>query len=550
MDTPFSRRNFLKASATALAALGVIAPVAGCKGAQDGGEVAGGVLSYGIQNPTGIEPYTLEDENAMAVCYQLFDPLTRYDPDAKDLVPCVAKEWKSNEAADEWTFTLRDDVTFHDGTKVTAQSFVYAWTRLVSPASAETPSAVSYHLSMIEGYDELVNGGVDEFAGVSAPDDTTLKVKLSSPYADFPYVCSTCTLAPVPESAGDDYHKYALAPVGNGPFKMKGQWKDGQFVEMERYDGYYGEKPKIDGVLFTIFRDTQTAYKEVEAGSCDCSNVPLNQTTQSKDKYGEAEDGGYVANPGHQYFSGDMLYTQYLVYNMEAPELADVRVRQALSLAVNRAAICKTAYQGSAVPATDIIPLPIAGSQEDTWPTSYDPEKAGKLLDEAGFPAGADGKRGLKISLMTNAANDKIEYEAILSDWGKVGIEATMDRIEYAAMLDKYYSGDFIVAARGWYADYPIADNYLYPLFSSNSSDNMSHFKDETFDKKILAARAVVDDEERLKAMHECDAYVASLMPVAPLNWRGLAKCATARCHDFQISPQILPMASKMWLES
>lgn len=547
MNIQLSRAQFLKASAATLAAWGVASPLAGCKT----GSGAEAVLVYGIQNPTGIEPYTLEDENAMAVCYQLFDPLTRYNPQTQELDPLVAKSWESNETADEWTFHLRDDVTFHDGSKVTAASFIYGWTRLVNPKSYDTPSAVGYHLSMVDGYDQLVSGENVEFTGLSAPDDTTLVVKLSAPYADFPYVCSTCTLAPIPEGmgTGDNYQSYAAAPVGNGAFKMKGEFKDGQYVELERYEDYWGDVPKISGVRFTVYRDVLTSYKEVEAGSCDCSNVPLNQCMQSKETYGEAEDGGYVANPGHQYFSGEMLYTQYLVFNMGAQEIADIRIRQALSLAINRDAICTNVYQGSAEPATDIVPPAIAGSTPDTWPVEFDRDRAGALLDEAGYPADSNGRRGLAIQLMTNAANDKTEYEAIISDWDAIGIDASINQLEYAAMLDNYYSGNFVVAARGWYADYPIADNYLYPLFSASSSDNMSHFDDPEFDRMILAARAVRDDQERVDAMHACDVYAAEKLPIAPLNWRGLAKCATARCHDFRITPQILPVAAQMTIE-
>lgn len=552
MTTTIQRRHFLQA--TGVAAAAAAAALVGCKQSGQGGgqgEQSGGVLSYGIQNPTGVEPYTLEDENAMAVCYQLFDPLTRYDPTTQELVPCMALSWESNDTADEWTFHLRDDATFHDGSKVTAASFVYGWTRLVDPSTTDTPSAVAYHLAMVDGYNELVSGEAVEFAGLAAPDDTTFKVRLSAPYADFPFVCSTCALGPIPEGRGrdDDYHTFATAPVGNGPFKIKGEWKDGQYVELEAYEGYWGEKPKVAGVLFTVFRDFITAYKEVEAGSCDCTDVPINQTPQAKERYGEAEDGGYVANPGHQYFSGEMLYTQYLVFNVQNPLVSDVRVRQALSLSINREAICSTVYQGAGTPATDIVPPAIAGSTPNTWQCAFDREKAGQLLDEAGYPADANGRRGLSIQFMTNSANDKTEYEAMIADWDAVGIDASIDQVEYAAMLDRYLSGDFTVAARGWYADYPIADNYLFPLFYSGSQDNMSHFKDEKFDSMILAARAVEDEEKRIAAMHDCDAYAASLMPVAPLNWRGLAKCATSRCHDFRITPQILPQAASMYLE-
>jgi peptide/nickel transport system substrate-binding protein/oligopeptide transport system substrate-binding protein len=266
------------------------------------------------------------------------------------------------------------------------------------------------------------------------------------------------------------------------------------------------------------------------------------------EEYGECDEDGYVSNPGHQVYTGTMMYTQYLVFNVENDVIKDEKVRRALSVAINRQAICDTIYEGSATPASDIIPQAIAGSQEGTWATDYDPELAAQLLDEAGYPADADGKRGLSIELMTNAANAKEEYEAMISDWGAVGIDATMNRVEYATMLENYLSGSFQVAARGWYADYPIADNYLYPLFDSASSDNMSHFSDPTFDEMITKARAVVDDQARVEAMRECDEYVAAIMPIAPLNWKAISRCSTARCNDFQITPGIQPIMARMWL--
>lgn len=506
----------------------------------------GGTLSFAIQNPTGIEPYTSEDENALAVVYQLFDPLTRYNPDTQELEPCIATAWSSNDDATEWTFTIRDGVTFHDGTPCDAPAFKRAWDRLTNPEGAGTASALAYHLSMVKGYDEQVAGNADGLSGIACPDDHTLVVTMSKPYADFPYVCSLTTLGPVPECALEDHEAYRLAPVGNGAFQMSGQWEDGQYVDLVRYDGYWGEPALLDGLHFGIFRDNLTSYTEVKAGSCDNSVVPAAQMAQAQEDYGVAENDGYTSQPGAQVFMGEMLYTQYFVYNMDDPVIGgDVRIRQALSYAVNRQAICDNVYMGSAYPAEDIVPRAIAGSSEGHWPVRHDPDLAGQLLDDAGYPADADGRRHLAVTLMTNAAYAKEEYEAMIADWDAIGLDATMDRVEYAAMLDNYYSGNFMVATRGWYADYPIADNYLYPLFASASSDNMSHFKDEAYDEMIAAARATLDADERAAAMSACDAYVAEQLPVAPLNWKAISRCSSARVHDLTITPQVQPVLVK-----
>ena len=540
----FDRRTFLKGGL----ALGGLAAVSGCgkSSTSASSTSSGGKLTYDIENPTGIEPYTLEDENAVSVAFQLFEPLTFYDFEKGELQPLVAESWSVNDTSDEWTFKIRQGITFHDGTTVNAKSFKYGWERLCNPNSADTPSALSYHLAMIEGYDDAVNGTADSLAGVTCPDDYTLQVKLSIPYADFGYVCSAPVLSPIPECAKDNYSTYALAPVGNGPFKMKDTWVDGQYIEIERYDGYWGDKPLIDSARFSIYRDSMTAFKELQAGSLDCSIVPANQTKTTIQDYGEAENNGYTAQPGKQFFSGTMYYTQYLVFNVGASPISDIRVRQALSLSVNRQAICDNIYEGSATPAGDIMPEAIEGSDQTMWEyASYDIDKAKALLDEAGYTADANGKRDLSIELMTNAANAQEEYESMQSDWSALGLDVTINKIEYAAMLDNYLSGNFQVAARGWYADYPIQDNYLYPLFYSSSSDNMSHYSSAEFDAAITAARAITDHDARVAAMKEVDRLVANDLPIVPLNYKSLSRCASKRTSNFTVSPQILPYLSK-----
>ena len=547
-----TRRTAIGASAAA-----AISALAACKksdsadASTDGGST-GGTISYHIESPTGIEPYTLEDENAVAVAFNLFDALTYYDFETEELTDLVAESHTHNDTDDLWTFKIRKGTKFHDGSEVTAKSFQYAWNRLCSPKTSENPSNVSYHLSMVKGYEDVASGAADELAGVTCPDDYTLQVELSQPYADFDYVCAAPVLSPIPEGAGagDDYKDFSLAPVGNGPFKMVGKWEDGQYVDVERFEDYTnGELPKVAGVHFGIYRDAQTAYKELEAGSLDCSLVPITATKQCKESYGEAEDG-YTAEPSKQFLGGTMLYTQFLVFNMNDEVMGDVRVRKALSLAINRQAICDAIYEGSAKPADDIIPEAIEGHKDGAWEyAAYDPDKAAELLDEAGYTADADGKRNLSFKFMTNAANTQDEYDSMVADWVKLGIDASIDKVEYASMYQSYLDGTFSVGARAWYADYPIADNYLYPMFASGRDDNVSHFADSKFDEMISAARSVADHDERVAAMQECDAYVAEQMPYAPLNYRALGRCASNNVKTLTVTPQILPLLDQAELK-
>ena len=134
----------------------------------------------------------------------------------------------SNDDATEFTFKIKK-AKFHNGDDVTSKSFKLGWERLVNTKSAVAteygPSEVSYHLSMVEGYDDLLAGNATELSGVTCPDDETLVVKLASAYADFPFVASHPALAPVPECAESDVKSFYLAPVGNGPFMMDGKWR-------------------------------------------------------------------------------------------------------------------------------------------------------------------------------------------------------------------------------------------------------------------------------------------------------------------------------------
>lgn len=431
---------------------------------------------------------------------------------------------------------------------MTAKSFAYAWRRLCNPSAGEQPSNVSYHLAMVKGYEDVTAGTATELSGVTCPDDYTLQVELSQPYADFDYVCAAPVLSPVPEGAGtgDDYTAFAHSPIGNGPFKMKGEWEDGQYVETEAFADYAnGEAPKVAGVRFNIYKDSNTAYKELDAGSLDCSLVPITATKQAKDSYGESEDG-YTATPDHQFLGGAMLYTQFLAFNVNDPVMSDVRVRQALSLAINRQAICDAIYEGSAQPADDILPSSMEGYREGAWAyAAYDPDKAARLLDEAGYAADANGKRNLSFKFMTNAANTQDEYQSMQADWQKLGIDVEIDKVEYAAMYQSYLDGTYSVGARAWYADYPIADNYLYPLFHTGNGDNVSHFADDKFEQLIDAARATADHDERVKAMQAANDYVSKLVPYAPLNYRALARCTDRRVSSLTVTPQILPLLSE-----
>ena len=540
-----NRRTFVKGglAASAMAALAACGKKGGDTSAASGSAAEGGTLNYYINNPSAIDPYDLEEDQGMMVGYQLFDALTTYDFTKNELVGLAAESWDVNDAADEFTFHLVKGAKFHDGTTVTSKSFKQGWERILNPnTSTEHASAIGYHLAMVDGYSELSAGEADELKGVTCPDDDTLVVKLSQPYADFPYVCMHPALSPVPDCALEDFDTFFFAPVGNGPFKMDGKWEDGQQINLVRFDDYsYGEKAKLDGVHFNIQKDVQTAYTEFQAGNLDVAQVPTTQLKDAISQYGESEDG-YTATTGKEVLTGDELSIYYLMLNVNDEQLKDKDLRHALSLAINRQAICDTVFEGTREPAGGIVAPGIKGYVENEWADSrYDVDAAKKILDEK-YPADANGKRNLSIALTYNLDGDhKAVMEMVMADWSALGIETSSNTAEWASILSNTYpNADFQVGRLGWIADYPIMDNFLYPLFVTGGDNNYGQYSNADVDKGLLDARAIASDDDRVAKYQEVDKLIAEDMPVIPLFYYKHQMVCSQRVKSLYMDPQKL----------
>ena len=530
-DQPMMGRRAFIGGAMAASALAALA-ACGKKGGEASGSASsgstsssGGTLRYYINNPVSIDPYNGQETEGVRVIYQLFDSLTLYDYQKEKLVPLAAEKWESNDDATEFTFTLKD-AKFHNGDPVTSKDFKRAFERIVNPNSAVakkyTPSVIAYHLSTVEGYDELSAGSADELTGVTCPDDKTLVIKLTSPYADFPYVMSHPSLAPVPEAGDKDVDSYYLAPIGNGPFKIKDgtKWEDGQTIELERFDDYYGGKATLSGVTFSIQKDLETAYKEFQAGNLDFAQVPVAQIDAAKKDLKEAKDG-YTVTPDGGVLLGAENATYFIACNNQAEPFNNTKLRQAVSLAINRDNLCDVIFKGTRQPADNVVPPTIHGYEKGAWPyCKYDKEAAEKLLDEAGYPKDSSGSRGLKLKLSYNLDGGHKEImESVMQDLSDVGVDVESDTGEWKAILQQYHDKQYQFGRLGWTADYPIMDNFLYPIFCTDSigGDNYSFYSNAEVDKGIKEARTITDDDERLKKQQEVCKMIGEDSPVIPL---------------------------------
>ncbi len=437
--------------------------------------------------------------------------------------------WKKGGEVNGQTVIQEDSTTSHNGDAVDAASFKRGWERIVNPKMA-TPSEINYHLAPVKGYDEFLKGTATEMEGLKAVDDTTFEVTLSSSMADFLTVCTHSALAPVPQAALDDPESFLVAPIGNGPFKMDGQWVADQYINVVRFDDYYGEKAKLDGINFSIQKDPDTAFREFEGGNIDMAQIPTGRFNETIEKYGKSDDG-YTVTPGHQTLTGAELSVYYLAINIE--KMPDKNLRHAVSLAIDRQSICDTLFEGTRIPADSVIPTVLDPDGSNAWADCrYDKDAAQKLIDD-------NGLAGTEVTLSYNSGGGHEDIMSMVqSDLEAVGLKVQQESQEWASYLQKLKGGDFTMGRLGWIADYPTIDNMLYPNFYSTADNNYSKYKDDEVDQGIDDARQIADEEERKAKLREVNQLIGEDMPIVPLmfyahNWVG-----SERVESLYLDPQ------------
>ena len=528
-----SRRTFVKGSlaASALAALAACGKNNNAASTNDGTVKAseGGTFKFYISDPVAIDHYNLQESEGTQVGHVLFDSLVEWDWDKGEVKAKAAESWEINDDNTVFTFHLKD-AKFHNGDPVTSESFKRGWQRLVD-TTMTTPGEIGYHLAPVVGYDEMAAGEATELTGLTCPDDKTFVVTLKEPMADFLAVCCHPGLAPAPQAAIDDAANYLLAPIGNGPFMMDGKWESGQYINVKRFDDYYGDKPALDAINFSIQKDPKTAYSELEAGNMDFCQIPTGRFAELTEKYGSSVDG-YTISPSRQTLAGAEASVYYLAVNLEDETMANKDLRHAIGLAINRQNIVDTLYEGVREPADNVFP-PIIDKKGGSWEyAKYDPEAAKKIIDEKGL-AGTT----VKLSYNSGGGHEDI-MSCIQADLTAVGLNVEQDTKEWAAYLQGLTDGDFQMGRLGWIADYPTLDNFIFPNFYSTADNNYSRYNNPEVDAAIDDARKIVDEDDRKDAYRKINQMIADDMPIIPIMFYAHQHVASDRVNELYYNAQ------------
>ena len=436
------------------------------------------------------------------------------------LQPGQAESWETSDDGLTWTFHLRDGLKWSDGSDLTANDFVYSWKRVCDPVVA-APYAETV-LSMVQGYDDAIAGNLDALQ-VVASDDKTLVVTLNAPCSYFGSLAAFATLSPVQqatvEANGD---AWAIAPetyICNGPFYIS-EWVPGSYILMSKNPYYWNaDAIKLAGIKFNLIEDSNAAYSAYQTGEVlMIKDVPTEEIPSLQGR--------------SDFYVDPIIGTYYINLNITEDVFKDAKVRQALSLAIDREYVAGTLMQGTYSPASNFMGpgwIDTDGSEFmdnanggkpyiDTTDHEGNLAKAKELLAEAGYP---DGQGFPAISYTTNEAGyHKVVAEYLQQAWGELGINLSVNIVEWASFTPLRRSQDYDVARNGWVGDYSDPSNMLDLLYSTNGN-NDGKFSNAEYDAAMDLSRTTLDAAERSKALHQAEDILmaeAGCIPVAYYN--------------------------------
>ncbi len=458
---------------------------------------------------SSLDPQIVEDVSGSAIIRDLFEGLLNEDADG-NLVPGVAERWEASDDKMTYTFYLRDNAKWSNGDPVTANDFVYAWRRAADP---ETASPYSWYMDLmsIENVADVLSGDKEPVAlGVRAVDDLTLEVKLTTPLSYFPQMVTHATTFPTHQATIEKYGDEWTKPeniVSNGAYTLAEHVPNERSVRVRNPLYWNDAETVIEKTTALIINDENAALTRYLAGELDRTEVPTGQYPRLKEEYPD------------QALSFPRLCSYYYTFNLSdsGPEaFKDVRVRQALSYAIDRSVITDNVLQGGQFPAFTFTPGSTAGFEVPDVPFGQMTQaerdaKAVELLAEAGY--GPDNP--LRFDMIYNTSEGHKQIATVMSQmWKqKLGVEATLGNMEWKVFLETRGAQDFELARGAWCGDYNEASTFL-DLVQTNSGYNDGKYSNSEIDQLLADAKTGGDATANYTRIEQ---IMAEEMPVIPI---------------------------------
>ena len=446
-----------------------------------------------------------------------FENLLKIDKEGK-VVPGLAEKYEISDDQLTWTFHLRDGLKWSDGSDFTAEDFVYSWQRMVDPNVA-APYAQTV-LGMVEGYDEAIgkpdaegNTTIDPDPTklkVEATDDKTLVVHMAKPTPYFDKLAAFVSLSPVKkdvvEANPDGWSIDPKTYISTGPFKLT-EWKPGSYLMFEKNENYWdADSVKLDGIKCLLMEDQNAALM--------IKSIPTQEITTLKERA--------------DYYLDPILGTYYLDLNNTLDEFKDSRVREALSLALDRKYISEVITAGTYTPATGFVSEGVTDWDGTVWQDNITDSsayinvedhagnlaKAKELLKEAGY------ENGVGLPEMVYSTNDASYHKKIAEylqqAWGELGLKVEVNIVEWKSFTPQRRSGNYQIARDGWVMDYNDPSNILELALTGNGNNNAKYSNPE-FDALMEKAATEKDPQTRFGYFHQAEDLMMKDTAMVPL---------------------------------
>lgn len=464
------------------------------------------VMRLPTSEPTTMDPAVSYGDSELAIFFNVFESLTGVDQRTGEVVPRLAESWEPNEDATVFTFKIRQNAAWSDGTPINAHDFVYSWQRVLDPNTASEYMSAIYPIKNGEaialGEMELTD------LGVVALDDYTLEVTLEGPTAYFPLLATTWTYCPVPRHKVEE-HGVSWVEAGNlvasGPFMME-SWDHEQEIVLVPNPNYYGEAPTLQRAIYRIYDDPGAqAFPSFENDELDYA-APVGPDLERIRASEELMQNSITFALSQTYF---------IVADTKNPPTDSIPFRQALYMTVDRETLVNDVFKGEFLPSYTLLPPDIPGNNPDAALTGGTEEALALLADNGIDPASISIELAYRnTSIWTTVA------QYLQAQWQEqLGIGITLTPIEDSTYIDWRAARDttpFNLYSGTWGSDFSDASNWFNQNWHSSADHYRDHWENAEFDAIIEAAATNTNTEERNQQWSEAEALFVREAPVIP----------------------------------
>ena len=472
-----------------------------------------------------MDPHLAGDSGSAEYIVEVFSGLMTIDPKL-NVVPDLAESYKVSEDGKTYTFTLRDNATFHNGRKVEAKDVKCSIERAASKKLGS--STASAYLNDILGATEVFRGTSEQMSGIDVVDRRTIKISIDAAKPYFLAKLSFPTAFVVDcDQVQANPKNWTRQPNGTGPYKLK-EWRLGERIVLEANDKFYAGVPKLAQTVYSF--SGGSAFTRFQNKELDVASISVNDIDAVRDRN----------NPLNKLYHVDGEFSiSYIAFNTTVPPFDDVNVRRALGFAIDRAKITDVTFNRMLVPATGILPPEMPAFTPADKALPFNPAEAKKALAASKY---AGKMPPIEFTEIGGGAEGRTDTQAFIEQWKQVlGIDVRIRQTDAATFYADTDAGKLQMFNAGWIMDYPDPENVLDLKFYSKSQLNDIRYSNPKVDLALEQARVERDPAKRIRLYQEVEAQVLSDAPWLPLYFAQSHTVVSAAVKGWFNPPMVIP---------